>query len=663
MQNIILNLRNKNFQKAALLCREALKHSNHPQLSLFLAIALGELGKIKESSLIFNKLSKSFPHNSDIFYNHALVLEKNQKFNLALNSYNSCLRLNPTHMGCLTNLANLNLKLKKINRAIRLFDKIQKLSSGKIANLRLSNCYILLNDIDTSLSYFKNAIRNNTHSLDVILNFLFDLSQNTNPIHTISFCKVALSQYNNNLNINSLIGECYLKIQEAKNAIPFLKKACKSKPKQTDLYYNLISAYSMLGKPKKIKKYSKILIKTKSLNSFVFVATIYEKLFKLKKSSSFVQNGLKLFPESDQLLYLQAKILKHKKQYNQAFHCINKAIDNQSQMDISQLLFEKSHIHDKLKQYNKAWSVALNANQTRLANWQKIHQSPNQYLYTCQQICTSFKANNTITVSKLAPAKKEHQNKIIFILGFMRSGTTLLDSILSSYDNSIILEELPIISDLFNSLKLKSPNKFCEQILNLSQSEIQKLRRDYFNAINKYMTLKKNTVIVDKSPINTSLVAFIYTLFPESKIIFSQRHPLDVCTSCFFQDFKFNSFMTNMVDIVSIAKTYDAMLSVWKKSITFFNIEFKYQSYESLVSSFEQQSKELFAYLELPWKKNVLHFQKSLKKRGAISTPSYNQVNQPIYQTAKNRYKNYLPYLGEAIEILQPWIDYFDYDV
>ena len=65
--------------------------------------------------------------------------------------------------------------------------------------------------------------------------------------------------------------------------------------------------------------------------------------------------------------------------------------------------------------------------------------------------------------------------------------------------------------------------------------------------------------------------------------------------------------------------------------------------------------------MNLNWQEQILNFQETLKDRGAIATPSYDQVNQPIYQSAKNRYKNYLPHMQHALRTLEPWIIQFGY--
>jgi len=250
---------------------------------------------------------------------------------------------------------------------------------------------------------------------------------------------------------------------------------------------------------------------------------------------------------------------------------------------------------------------------------------------------------------------------LIFIVGFPRSGTTLLDSILSAHSDITVLEEAPVIGGTYDQIQGITTKNYAEKIALLTTNDKHSLRKHYYQSLTNYIDWSQKGVLVDKSPLNTMHVGLIHQLFPKAKILFSQRNPLDVCLSCYFQDFKMNSFMTNMTDIKRTAQTYDAMLKVWTTAVDALNIDVYHQSYEELVSDFDNQEKKLFQHLNLTWQEQVLTFQESLKNRGVISTPSYDQVNQPIYQSSKNRYHNYSSHLIEAKKALQPWLAKFNY--
>jgi hypothetical protein len=320
--------------------------------------------------------------------------------------------------------------------------------------------------------------------------------------------------------------------------------------------------------------------------------------------------------------------------------------------------YQEAQVLDKLKKYTKAWRKFKQANKLMLKSWAIYHNKKDYFIQTCNEMINSHKTISFVNSEEQTSGQGED---LIFIVGFPRSGTTLLDSVLSAHTDTCILEEAPLIGETYDQISNISPKNYARKLSSLTQTDKQKLRKFYYQTLTQYSDWDFNGVLVDKSPLNTLHIGLIKVLFPMAKIIFSQRHPLDVCLSCYFQDFKMNSFMTNLTSINKTAKTYNAMLEAWNTSVKKFHVNPYYQSYEKLVTDFETETKKLINYLGLTWQDQILNYQETLSKRGAISTPSYNQVNQPIYQSAKNRYKNYLPYMDEAIEILQPWMKFFEY--
>ena len=135
----------------------------------------------------------------------------------------------------------------------------------------------------------------------------------------------------------------------------------------------------------------------------------------------------------------------------------------------------------------------------------------------------------------------------MFLIGFPRSGTTLLDTILRTHSKIKVLEEKPFILDLRHQY-FKRNNNDLSSMLKISQKEKDRIRNDYFNKIFNHSTDKKK-IIIDKFPLSIIELGFIKCIFPNSKIILAMRHPCDVITSCFFSSFKINDAMINFFEI------------------------------------------------------------------------------------------------------------------
>jgi Sulfotransferase family len=154
----------------------------------------------------------------------------------------------------------------------------------------------------------------------------------------------------------------------------------------------------------------------------------------------------------------------------------------------------------------------------------------------------------------------------------------------------------------------------------------------------------------------------IWRVFPDAKFILAVRHPCDVCLSCFMQNFALNQAMATFYSLESTAALYAKVMGLWQQYVQKLPIRYHRIRYEDLVSNFEHETRRLLDFLEVGWDDAVLQHTEHARKRGTISTPSYHQVTQPIYQHAKYRWKRYAKQLESVMETLQPYIEYFGYE-
>ena len=162
-------------------------------------------------------------------------------------------------------------------------------------------------------------------------------------------------------------------------------------------------------------------------------------------------------------------------------------------------------------------------------------------------------------------------------------------------------------------------------------------------------------------PLNIIHVGEIVRIFPDAKFILSIRHPCDCILSCFMQSFFLNDSMANFTDLESTSKYYNKVMTLWQQYLKVFKVKYHLIRYEDLVKNFETSVKKLLNFLDLEWSDSVNKFYETAKGRGKISTPSYNQVNKPIYSKSVGRWKNYEKEFTEIYPIIEPWIKNFNY--
>jgi len=187
------------------------------------------------------------------------------------------------------------------------------------------------------------------------------------------------------------------------------------------------------------------------------------------------------------------------------------------------------------------------------------------------------------------------------------------------------------------------------------------MRDIYFDERSKYIKGNSDKIYIDKLPLNIVHVAEIFSFFPNAKFIFALRNPYDVVLSCFMQYFGANSAMLNFTSLKDAANLYDLVMSLWIEYVEKFPLKVHITKYEQIVQSFDDTIAELLSFLELDWSSNVKEYYKTAEKRGIINTPSYRQINQPLYKKSIGRWKNYKDEFSDVQNILDKWTQKFNY--
>jgi hypothetical protein len=249
----------------------------------------------------------------------------------------------------------------------------------------------------------------------------------------------------------------------------------------------------------------------------------------------------------------------------------------------------------------------------------------------------------------------------VFLIGFPRSGTTLLDQILDAHPALHTMEEKPAI-DIVKQAVERLTGGYPDALASLTAEDTVKLRRVYFAEVARFMGGVPQGILVDKMPLNTIEVGLIHRLFPRARILLALRHPCDVVLSGFMQAFKPNAAMVHFGDLADTARFYASVMGLWRRYAEVLPLEVLTTRYEDLVTDFEAETRRILAFLELPWDDSVLTYAERAKSR-AIATPSYHQVVQPIYARSVGRWRNYREQMADVLPLLRPFVDVFGYRI
>ena len=241
----------------------------------------------------------------------------------------------------------------------------------------------------------------------------------------------------------------------------------------------------------------------------------------------------------------------------------------------------------------------------------------------------------------------------IFVVGMPRSGTSLVEQVLASHSRVFgagELNDLATVSlQLAQTLRAQSAPAGMrrDESSRLVQVAVDQARARYLHALRDRDYGEGIQWIVDKHPLNFRFLGLLRAMIPGVKIVHVSRHPLDTCLSCFFQNFtKGQDYSFNLTDLGQYYLDYQRLMNHWS-AMPGLNIHTV--TYESLLASPQSVIESLLAFCELPFEPACLRFYDTIR---TVSTASFNQVRQPIYQTSKARWRHYAQHLRPLARML-----------
>lgn len=312
-----------------------------------------------------------------------------------------------------------------------------------------------------------------------------------------------------------------------------------------------------------------------------------------------------------------------------------------------------SDLCDRLDATDEAFAYAEEANRITRATTAAQRIDPNAYLRLIETLTRSFEALDASAWHAFDAA--DDRADPVFMVGFPRSGTTLLDTILQGHPDVQVLEEVSTVHRLESEF-LRIGGDYADGIQQLDAGRVQALRDAYFAELDRHIPRDRQTaVVIDKLPLNIVQVALIQRVLPGARFIFSQRHPCDAVLSCYLRNFRLNEAMINFTGLSSTATLYDRVMTLWSLYREKLPLSVHTVRYEALIEAFDSTVSDCLAFLGLEWAEGIRNYMDTARERGAINTPSYNQVTEALYSEASGRWQRYRDHLEPVLPDLLPW--------
>ena len=414
----------------------------------------------------------------------------------------------------------------------------------------------------------------------------------------ISFKSLVKLKPNNVEAINNL-GNILKELRKVKGAKKAFQDSIKLKPNYAEAHYNMGIMFEESGEFIKSKKK-------------------YETVVKLEPShvrAHYSLSKLKTFDKKDE----------HFTQMQNLYY--DKSLSNEQR---SYLCFALAKSFEDMNNFSSAFRYYTEGNKLKKKLLDYNINQDVDYFNKIKNSTPSIKKNslkNLNLSSTLNP---------IFIIGMPRSGTSLIEQIISSHSKVMGAGELIYVDQL-------GRNFITEKTL-VSTKELIGFRKKYLEKLEKISDGKLN--VTDKMPLNFMYVGLIYSAFPNAKIVHVKRDFAATCWGCYIKNFytKALGFSYNLNDLVRYYELYEKLMQFWENQ---YEKQIYNLNYETLVTNQDKETRKLIKYLDLDWEEACLSPQDNKRN---VSTASVGQIRKKIYQDSSEKWKNFEPFLNNAFK-------------
>ena len=247
----------------------------------------------------------------------------------------------------------------------------------------------------------------------------------------------------------------------------------------------------------------------------------------------------------------------------------------------------------------------------------------------------------------------------VFLVGFPRSGTTLLENVLAAHPEVASLEERDALEQVASQYVSSADG--LQRLAKLDDREASEQRSAYWSRIRSFGAAPGGRVFIDKFPLSSVLLPVVAKLFPRARILFAIRDPRDVVLSCFRRRFGMNPAMYQLLTLEGAAAYYDGVMQLSAQYRNLLPLPQHIVRYESVVEDFESTTRSACAFLGLDWHPDMADFAAKARSR-AIATPSAAQVARGLNREGQGAWRSYAEQMLPVLPILDGWVREFGYD-
>jgi tetratricopeptide (TPR) repeat protein len=313
------------------------------------------------------------------------------------------------------------------------------------------------------------------------------------------------------------------------------------------------------------------------------------------------------------------------------------------------------------KEYiDEAFAAYTRCNDSLRHLYEARFQAPGNALDFVQSMNRHFERASPKIWNRRATPDSRHTGAAahVFVLGFPRSGTTLLEVVLEGHPNVVSLEENESLIDAIEEF-MERPEDL-ERLAAASSATLERLRAAYWRRVQVGGVDVAGKMFVDKNPLNSLKLALISRLFPDAKILLACRDPRDVVLSCYRHRFTMSAPIYELLTLEGAARYYDAVMQLVVLMSNLMPLEICLVRHEDVVTEFRREMRRICAFLGIEWEPAMGDFALRTKNRTSL-TPSTAQLAKGLRTEGLGQWRRYRSHLSPVLPIVEPWLNRFLY--
>jgi tetratricopeptide (TPR) repeat protein len=599
-----------------------------------LGITLQELGRLDEALASYTQAIAVKPDYAGAYSNLGVTLQELGRLEEALASYKQAIALKPDLAEAHSNLGNTLKELGRLDEALASYTQAIAVKPDLAeAHSNLGNTLKELGRLDEALASYTQAIALKPDYAEAHNNLGIALQELGRLDEALASYIQAIALKPDLAEAQSNLGNTLKELGRLDEALASYIQAIALKPDYAEALSNLGGTLQELGRlDEAVASYTQaIALKPDYAEAHSNLGNTLKELGRLDEALASYTQAIALKPsyaEAHRHLTSMKKFDVQDKQYSQMLELyLDENISEEQRCHIN---FGLAKACEDLGDYEKAFAHYSKGNALRK---KLLNYDISQDVELFKQIKSSYPR---ILKNSLEPDNLTKKPIPIFIVGIPRSGTTLVEQIISSHSQVTGAGELSFVAQFGSSIARGLSDSKTDSLLNFREKYLIKLQ----NVAND------NLIVTDKMTQNFLYIGLIAAAFPEAKIVHVKRNPTAVCWANYKQNFASKSigYCYAIDDIITYHKLYENLIDFWTNTLSkrIYNLD-----YELLTVNQESETRQLIEYLGLDWDENCLSPQNNTR---SVATASNLQVRQKVYQGSSEQWKKYEPFLNGAFD-------------